>query len=152
MQRLRRSKKSRGSFYLTEIEVPPTTLCYKGTQKVGWGSRVQFCSWSRNYLQISVRVCVYIIILFKVPPTPTSLLAVKHLTLPSSCLFCSLNLLPPPSGKRLLRNPSHINYFLFPTCPVTNLGSWRWITLHSKSALNTEFKILFTPLLVNLSP
>lgn len=76
----------------------------------------------------------------------------QHFTLPSSCLFCSLNLLPSQSGKRLLWNPSHINYFLFPTCPVTNLGSWRWITLHSKSALNTEFEILFTPLLVNSSP
>lgn len=66
--------------------------------------------------------------------------------------FCSLNLLPFLSGKRLLWNPSHINYFLSPTCPITNLGSWRWITLHWKSALNTEFKILFTTLLVNLSP
>lgn len=54
-------------------------------------------------------------------------------------------------GERLLWNPSHINYFLFPTCPVTNLGSWWWITLHFKSALNTEFKILFTLLLVNSS-
>lgn len=75
----------------------------------------------------------------------------QHYNLPSSCIFCSLKLLPPLSGERLLWNPSHINYFLFPTCPVTNLGSWWWITLHFKSVLNTEFKILFTLLLVNSS-
>lgn len=121
--------------------LPPHRVT-RGPERVAGGAE---CNSTREVQQLA-RVCVCV---YKYIYTPA---VEQHFTLPSSCLFCSLNLLPSLSGKRLLWNPSHINYFLFPTCPVTNLGSWRWITLHSKSALNTEFQILFTPLLVNLSP
>lgn len=72
---------------------------------------------ARTHTLLRARICVFYNYL-NIPLQKNMIF-----TLPSSCLFCSLNLLPPLSGKRLLWNPSHINYFLFPTCPVTNLGS-----------------------------
>lgn len=60
-----------------------------------------------------VRACVCVL---TCPPAVE-----QYYTLPS---FCSLKLSPSPSGKRLLWNPFHINYFLFPHMPCNQSG-WR---------------------------
>lgn len=128
-------------FILLKGRFLPPLCCYKETWE---------CRSTHN---TGVRVCACVHGCARVHTYPCSR-ATLHFTLflPFFFFFCSLKPLPSLSGKRLLWNPFYINYFLFPACPVTNLGSWRWITLHSKSALNTEFKILFILLLVNVSP
>lgn len=115
------------------MEDPPTLLC-KWTWKYCWENWMQLHSIQDSQICRNVHFYITNIQIYKP--------AVEHdFTLPSfffilPICYCLL------TGKRLLWNLSHINYFLFATCPATNL--WK-LTLN-----NFAFQICFEYKIQNL--
>lgn len=86
------------SFEFPEIEVPPTTLCYTADLSDGAEYNSTGAGEELTNPCFGMHVCIYYTYIPAVEP---------HFNLPSAFPFCSLNLLPSLSGKRLLWNPSH---------------------------------------------
>lgn len=94
--------------HLTERKVPPIhSAVMRGPEQV------------EALKLVNTRVCMF----------SHALLQESSITLyPLPASFCSLKLSPSPSGKRLLWNPFHINYFLFPHMPCNQSG---WLTMNN---------------------
>lgn len=107
------------------------------------------CSLLGEYKHSYIKETLWFIIVLKVAP-PSHAAATKRTwkgRLLTNCCSRTSHFSPVPAfllpknccwltNTRL--NPSGINYSLFPKCPQNNLGSRRWITLHTKSTLNMK--------------